>query len=372
MSSLIPFFEQVAKSATILLDDVVVLAKPALSRIGDTALAAKMAAASAADDTLPLAKTAMKKATAVVVDDTAVSSDQLSEGGIAQHREYAVWRKIVAGSLMNKVLILVVIMVTGAVAPVVPHVMLAFGAAYLAFEGAHKAMEYAHSLRSFARRWRGLAPVHQGHGAAEHEAAATIQRQLPAFIDRFLGSDPKERSVLVDLILLDAILSTEILLVANGTLGEVGLAMQAFALGIVGAGTTLGVYGIVLLIIRVDNVAGYFANPENRFYLPALSKGMMQSLPYLLKVIGVVGTVAMLGVAGEVALHMLPSTAEALGAKDAAQSMHHVIQAFPDVLSFLPFGAETAVFMSTGLVIGLVLISLAGMSKRLARKRPCK
>lgn len=371
MSSLPVFFEQVLKTSSILLDDVVVLAKPALSRIGDTAFAAKMAAASAADDTLPLAKAAMKKAGAVVVDDTAVSSDQLNEASIAQHREYAIWRKIVVGSLSNKAIIQIVIMVTGAVAPVVPHIMLAFGAAYLAYEGAHKLMEYFHHIYNWGRSVLGLAAPgpHQEPKLPEVAGEATTPNfKLPAFIDRFLGQDPKERAVLTDLILLDAILSTEILLVANGTLGEVDVLMQAMALALVGLGTTLGVYGIVLLIIRADNVAGYFANPASRFSMPNLARRMMLGLPYVLKVIGVVGTTAMLGVAGDVMAHLLPQTLDAAGSPDAAHSLHAVFDAIPHALSFLPFGAEMLGSITAGLAGGAVLIGAHTASATLVRR----
>lgn len=367
MSSLPLFFEQVAKNATILLDDVVVLAKPALSRVGDAVGAAKMAAASAADDTLPLAKTAMKKASAVVVDDTAVSSDQLNEASIAQHREYAVWRKIIAGSLVNKVVIQTVIMITGAVAPIIPQLMLAVGGAYLAYEGAHKIFEYAHALRNAFRKWRGLPPTSSAHGQ-EHPVAAEISSasrfKIPSFIDRFLGQDPKERAVLTDLILLDAILSTEILLVANGTLGEVGALMQAMALALVGLGTTLGVYGIVLLIIRADNIAGYFADPASRFRLPALANGIHATLPHLLKVVGFIGTTAMLGVAGDVTAHLLPSAFEGVGAIQLGQDVHHAFKAMPQALGFLPFGAEMISSMTTGLAVGVLLLSVHSLIRR--------
>lgn len=371
MSSLIVFFEQVAQSAFILLDDVIVLAKPALSRIGDTATAAKMAAASAADDTMPLAKAAMKKAGAVVVDDTAVSSDQLNEASIAQHREYAVWRKIVAGSLMNKAIIQTVIMVTGAVAPVIPHLMLACGAAYLAYEGGHKMMEYVYHLYNWARARLGYPPVASHHAEeAKAVAAAATKRdyKLPAIIDRFLGQDPKERAILTDLILLDAILSTEILLVANGSLGEVSAWIQAAALAIVGLATTVGVYGIVLVIVRADNVAGYFANPANRFSCPALSTGMMAALPSVLKVIGVIGTTAMLGVAGDVIGHLVPTALTASGAESAAHFAHSVFEGLAYALDILPFGAETVRSMLVGFVGGLILIGIANSAQKLKRK----
>jgi len=361
MSSLIPFFEQVTKSASILLDDVIVLAKPALSRIGDAATVAKMAAASAADDTLPLTKLAMKKASAVVVDDTAVSSDQLNEASIAQHREYAVWRKIVVGSLVNKVVIQAVIIITGAVAPLIPHLMLACGAAYLAYEGAHKMMEYGVHLTNLARSWRGLPPVASHHEEEAKAVALVVAKReirLPAFIDRFLGQDQKERTVLTDLILLDAILSTEILLVANGTLGDVGAWIQIAALAIVGLGTTLGVYGIVLAIVRADNVAGYFADPASRLYLPRFSTAMMTALPYILKVIGVIGTTAMLGVAGDVVAHQAPAALDGLGVTQAGQAVHSLMEGLPHALGFLPFGAQMLASMLTGFVAGLILIGV--------------
>jgi len=368
MSSLIAYLQQVAAASTILFDDVIALAKPALGRIGDTAMAARMAAASTADDIIPLTKLAIKKAGAVVVDDTAVSSDQLNEGAIAQHREYAVWRKIVVASLVNKVIVQGVIMLTGAVAPVIPQLMLAFGAGYLGFEGAHKMMEYGLYLRNRFRAQRGLSTAKICSNAAPSGPITPSGFKLPAFIDRFLGEDPKERCVLIDLILLDAILSTEILLVANGALGEVGAMMQAIALGIVGAGITMGVYGVVLCIVRVDNVAGYLANPASRFRMPKLAYGMMYALPYLLKVVGIIGTLAMLGVAGDVAAHMLPAALQAMSMPDAAYAAHIATEAVPRALGFLPAGAQMIGSIMTGFIVGICLIGAGRGIQRLMRR----
>lgn len=374
MTSLPAFFEQVALNAAILFDDVIVLAKPAIGRIGDAASAAKVVVASAADDSIALAKPAMKKTAAVVVDDTAVSSSQINAGAIAQHREYAVWSKIVAASLANKVVITGVIMIAGVLMPVLPKIMLAFGGAYLAYEGAHKMVEYVFVLRNKLRALRGLPPLAQHHGAqpkAQAQKEFAPQNGKVGFIGRFLGQEPKERAVLVDLILLDAILSTEILLVANGTLGEVGAWMQAFALVVVGFATTLGVYGVVLAIIRVDNIAGYFAAPDSRLYRPRFAAGLMRALPPALRMIGIIGTIAMLGVAGDVLGHLLPEAFSALSWIALADGFHALSEGLHHALGVLPIGGETFASMTVGLGLGLVMMAVASAAtcavKRLRR-----
>ncbi len=339
------FLEQMGRNAAILADDVVALAKPAIA---------------AADDIAALSKPAISKASAVVVDDTAVCSHQVNESAIAQQREYTVWAKIVGSSLVNKAVLSTVILSAGAVFPLLPQILLGLGGCYLAIEGAHKVHEYAHAIRA---RLRGapqeISPAPEKPVEIKKDEGALAAKKAPSFLDRFWGQDPKERRLLKDLVLLDAILSTEILLVANGLLGGHPLLMQAAAMGIVGVTTTLGVYGAVLGVIRADNVAASLMNPQSKIRLPRVGRGLIRGLPYALRTIGVIGTVAMLGVGGEVLGHLFPQAVTGLGAASLGQALHHGTAAFTHFMGILPAGqllATTSLGLAAG---GLMTSSLA-------------
>ena len=164
------------------------------------------------------------------------------------------------------------------------------------------------------------------------------------------------------MILLDAILSTEILLVANGMLTGKPALLQAATLGIVSAATTLGVYGTVLGIIRADNIATSLCNPKNKLYFPKAGKALMRGLPHALKAIGAIGTIAMLGVGGEVLSHIIPPAMQGIGAAGLGETIHHATTGFTNTLSAIPMGASLAT-AAIGLGAGLIMTTAATLVK---------
>ncbi len=342
---------------SIVFDDIFALSKSAASK------------AISGSEVAGLVKPAVSKAAGVVVDDMTVVSSGVNESEISQDRENAIWCKIVAGSMINKVIVAAIILAAGVTFPILPEILLGLGACYLAFEGTHKIFE---TLEHFKEKIipaskqiednpiKEKAKCSSPGFCAQFMNSALVHRlysPLTAAFNRFLGTHPKERAVLQDLLILDGILSTEILLMANSTLKNVPLDIQVATLGIVGFVITIGVYGIVYAIIRADNLAESLCDPDSAVHCPRIASGILRTLPYALKAISVIGTVAMLGVAGEVAVHLLPKILMGTGLVNASEALAAAFHGFDEALVHaVPTGGKTLAASALGFVAGTILI----------------
>ena len=241
--------------------------------LDDVATIAKLAAASVDDVGLAVGK-AGTKAAGVVIDDTAVTPRYVT--GLAPERELPIIGKIALGSLKNKVLILIGALALSALLPVLITPLLMIGGAYLAFEATEKILEK-------------LLHDHQ------HED------QLLDSID-----DPRELEALqvAGAIRTDFILSAEIMVIALAQLSHFNLAMQAAALALVGLVITVAVYGVVGLIVKLDDIGLHMVGRRNRG-AQAIGSALVHGVPYLLRGLSIVGTAAMLWVGGGILVHGL-------------------------------------------------------------------
>ena len=245
-----------------------------IALLDDVATIAKLAAASVDDVGLAVGK-AGTKAAGVVIDDTAVTPRYVT--GLAPERELPIIGKIAWGSLKNKLLILLqVALLLTAFLKVLIIPLLMIGGTYLAFEATEKIIE---------------AIAHDHH----HED------QLLDAID-----DPKELEALQvsGAIRTDFILSAEIMAIALAELEGNGFWMQAAALAAVGVVITAAVYGVVGLIVKLDDIGLHMVERQNRG-AQAVGKALVHGVPYLLKALSIIGTAAMLWVGGGIILHGL-------------------------------------------------------------------
>jgi predicted DNA repair protein MutK len=194
------------------------MASGLIALLDDVATIAKLAASSL-DDVAGAAGKASTKAAGVVIDDTAVTPRYVV--GLAPERELPIIGKIAVGSLKNKVLILVGALALSALLPMLITPLLMLGGAYLAFEATEKIIEVL---------------LHEH----EHE------EQL---VDAMADPADLEALQVKGAIRTDFILSAEIMVIALSQLGDLGIAMQAAALAAVGLVITVGVYGVVALIV---------------------------------------------------------------------------------------------------------------------------
>jgi predicted DNA repair protein MutK len=296
-----------------------------IALLDDVATIAKLAAASVDDVGLAVGK-AGSKAAGVVIDDTAVTPRYVT--GLAPERELPIIGKIAWGSLKNKLLILLpAALLLAAFLPVLITPLLMIGGTYLAFEATEKIIE---------------ALAHDHH----HED------QLIDAID-----DPKELENLqvAGAIRTDFILSAEIMAIALAELEANGFWMQAAALAAVGVVITAAVYGVVGLIVKLDDIGLHMVERRSRG-AQLVGNALVHGVPHLLKALSVIGTAAMLWVGGGILLHGLEElhvlTAVPHTIHDLANSLSDGVGALEWLLNAL--GAAIAGAIVAAPIVGIV------------------
>ena len=244
-----------------------------IALLDDVAGIVKLAAASV-DDIAGAAGKAGSKAVGVVVDDTAVTPGYAM--GFTPDRELPIVGKIAAGSLRNKFLILLPgALLLSAFAPWAVTPLLMLGGAYLCFEATEKIFE-------------ALTP--DGHGAAPEELA--------------LSSAELEKQKVAGAVRTDLILSAEIMAISLATVSDRPLPIQAAALALIALVITVGVYGVVGLIVKLDDIGLHLVargTPASK----RIGAAMVQAMPRILTALATVGTAAMLWVGGGIIVHGL-------------------------------------------------------------------
>lgn len=294
--------------------------------LDDIAGLANVAAASL-DDAASQAAKAGAKAAGIVIDDAAVTPRYAV--GFAADRELPIIWRIALGSLKNKLLILLpAALVLTLVAPWAIPPLLMIGGVYLCYEGAEKLIE------------RVL--PHAGHG----EAAADGEP---------LDSKALENQKINGAIKTDLILSAEIMAITLASVSEASFGTQAVVMAVVGLGMTAFVYGIVALIVKADDVGVALAK---RRLAPVrlLGRGLVVGMPYFLKLLGAVGTIAMLWVGGGIIVHGFAGYGLA-GLEhvihDLATAGGRVVTMFAAAVEWLVTAGLSAMF---GLLIGAVAV----------------
>ncbi|MDQ1103559.1 putative DNA repair protein MutK [Nocardioides zeae] len=288
--------------------------------LDDVAALARLAAASV-DDVGAAAGRASVKAAGVVVDDTAVTPQYVQ--GVAAERELPIVKRIAIGSLRNKILVILPLaLLLSQFLPWLLTPILMAGGAFLCFEGAEKI-------------WGKVA----GH---DHHAEKTVEA----------GPDA-EKTLVAGAIRTDLILSAEIMVISlNEVADEPFLARLAILL-VVAVGITVLVYGVVALIVKMDDV-GLALAQRSSAVAQKVGTGLVRAMPGLLAAIGVVGTAAMLWVGG----HILLVGADDLGWHAPYEVVHHLEVAVHDALGAVGAVAGWIVNTALSAVVGLVVGAL--------------
>jgi predicted DNA repair protein MutK len=299
-----------------------------LGLLDDVTALAKVAAASI-DDVAGQAAKAGLKAAGAVIDDTAVTPNYVT--GFTADRELPIVWRIAAGSVRNKLLILLpAALALSFFAPWAITPLLALGGAYLSFEGAEKVFE-------------AVFP-HQAHAEA-HDLEPAVSDPAMLETARINGA-----------IQTDFILSAEIMTIALGTLPEsLPFWEKAAVLAVVGIGITLLVYGAVALIVKADDIGLAMARKAKTGAGRATGRGILIAMPWVMRILSVVGTAAMIWVGGGIFIHGL--------AEFGLPQVDHLIEsiAHPVAEAVGAFGAELVTIVGDGifgLLLGLVLIPL--------------
>ncbi|AWB48436.1 DUF808 domain-containing protein [Gemmobacter aquarius] len=300
-----------------------------LALLDDVAAIAKVAAASV-DDIAGAAAKAGAKAAGVVIDDAAVTPKYVH--GFEADRELPIIWRIARGSLKNKLVILLpVALLLANFAPWAVTPLLMIGGAYLCFEGAEKL-------------YHALVP------AKDHAVEADFDTKDPAHL---------EEEKVAGAIKTDFILSAEIMTIALAAIPDSNFWTEAITLAIVGTVITVGVYGAVALIVKMDDLGLHMAATGRTGAGRAFGRGLVKAMPGFMSVLSTIGTAAMLWVGGNIITHGL----DVLGWPWIYDSIHHLAEVAAHATPVLPgvlAWAVTATFDGAfGVILGLLLIPVA-------------
>src|SRR4051812_31390229 len=307
-----------------------------IALLDDVATIAKLAASSL-DDVAGAAAKASTKAAGVVIDDTAVTPRYAT--GLAPQRELPIIGKIAWGSLKNKIAILLpVAVLLTAFAPFLVTPLLMIGGAYLAFEATEKILEKL---------------LHEN----EHE------EQL---VDAMGDPGELEKMQVKGAIRTDFILSAEIMAIALASLEHLTLTTTAIALAVVAVAITIGVYGVVALIVKLDDIGLHMAERRTAA-TRAFGNALVHIVPKLLTGLSAIGTAAMLWVGGGILVHGLDDMHVLEGVPNSIHDLAHAAASMAGPASAL---VEWAVNAIGGAVVGLLIGGLIALVVRQVTSHP--
>lgn len=268
------------------------------------------------DDVAAMSKVAGKKTAGILGDDLAVNAEKAS--GFLASRELPVLWTITKGSFLNKAIILPLAFLLSSLAPVVVNLILICGGFYLAYEGVEKIYEYL-----FHRK-----------GSASHEG-------------RDKKTAPSEKKKIRSAIITDFILSVEIIIIALGTVIDQDLGVQIPVVTLIALVATVGVYGIVALIVRMDDFGFKLIrlNERENSISDHIGRFLVNALPWVIKSLGVIGTLALLLVSGGIFMHNF-------------EFLHHFLEPLPSI---------TGEFIA-GLIGGSIALLVVSLFKRILKK----
>ncbi|WNZ65169.1 DUF808 domain-containing protein [Myxococcus sp. MxC21-1] len=236
--------------------------------------------ASLLDDIAAMTKVATRKTAGVLGDDLALNAQQVS--GVSADRELPVVWAVAKGSMVNKAILVPAALAISALAPWAITPLLMLGGAFLCFEGFEKV---AHKFL---------------HG--KEEQAAQKQERINAVADPSVDLVAMEKDKIKGAIRTDFILSAEIVVISLGTLTAATFGMQVAVLTGIALLMTVGVYGLVAGIVKLDDAGLYLMKAEGGLKR-SLGQGILATAPYLMKGLGIVGTAAMFMVGGGILTH---------------------------------------------------------------------
>lgn len=227
------------------------------------------------DDVAGMAKIATKKTAGILGDDLAVNAEKST--GFLASREIPVLWAITKGSFINKLIIVPVTLLLNIFFPVAIKIILVLGGFYLAYEGVEKIVAYLFHRKK---------PVHVA-------AVEVIRDDIAA-----------EKAKVKSAIFTDFILSIEIVIIALSATLESSMMVQIFTVSVVSIVATIGVYGIVALIVRMDDIGFQLIKRSGeKGILNSIGVVMVKALPVIIKILAFVGTAALILVSGGIFLH---------------------------------------------------------------------
>lgn len=289
------------------------------------------------DDIALMTKLAAKKTAGVLGDDLALNAQQVS--GVSANRELPVVWAVAKGSFVNKVILVPAALLISAFVPWGVTVLLMIGGAYLCFEGVEK----------LTHRWL--------HDAPDEQERA---ERLRAMADQNVDVVAMEKDKVKGAIRTDFVLSAEIIVISLGIVAAQPFLNQVLVLSLIAVAMTVGVYGIVGGIVKLDDAGLYLSKRQDAGAvgnaIRAIGRGLVAFAPWLMKGLSIVGTIAMFLVGGGILVHALAP-------------LHHLIQ------SVTPSGFIGSIVGQlgnaiVGIVTGAIVLAAVMAFQKLRGKKP--
>ncbi|MBI0398521.1 DUF808 domain-containing protein [Cyclobacterium marinum] len=273
------------------------------------------------DDVATMSKVAAKKTAGILGDDLAVNAEKSS--GFIASREIPVLWAITKGSLKNKIIILPAAFLLSAFLPKIITIVLLLGGLYLAYEGAEKVYEFL--------------------AGKKHHETKVVQKNPTK--EEVLAS---EKGKIKSAIFTDFILSVEIVIIALGTVIQEVIWVQILVVSFIAILATAGVYGIVAVIVRMDDfglkLIAY--NEQDNSISDYMGRFLVNALPIVIKGLSIIGTIALMLVAGGIFSHNI-------------DFFHHLMPDFPGILK------EFLVGLAVGAVVFIVVSAVLSIWKKI-------
>jgi len=234
------------------------------------------------DDVSLMTKVAAKKTAGVLGDDLALNAQQVT--GVRANRELPIVWAVAKGSLRNKLILVPAALLISVIAPWLITPLLMVGGAFLCYEGAEK---LAHKF------------LHGGAEASKEDVRAAVQ--LKSKEERLAF----ERDKIKGAVRTDFILSAEIIAITLGTVASASFTQQVVVLAIIAVVITAAVYGLVAGIVKLDDLGVYLTERASSL-AKSIGRGILWAAPYLMKLLSIVGTIAMFLVGGGILTHGIP------------------------------------------------------------------
>jgi uncharacterized protein len=286
------------------------------------------------DDVAVLSKVAAQKTSGVLGDDLALNAQQVT--GVQADREIPVVRAVAMGSFVNKAILVPAALAISALAPWAVTPLLMIGGAFLCYEGFEK---LAHRL------------MHRHEEDEEHHRELTR-----ALVDPAADMVAFEKEKIKGAVRTDFVLSAEIIAITLGTVADRDFLTQALVLTGIAVAMTVGVYGLVAGIVRLDDLGLYLSRRAARM-AQACGRAIMVAAPWLMKTLSVVGTAAMFLVGGGILVHGVPP-------------LHHGIEHLTRNLPGMAGALSSALLEGlSGVAAGAVVLAAVLLFRRAAGRR---
>ena len=289
------------------------------------------------DDVALMSKMAAKKTAGVLGDDLALNAQQVT--GVRADREIPIVWKVAKGSFVNKLILVPLALLISVIAPWLINPLLMLGGLFLCYEGVEKVL---HTIM--------------------HKKPTTSEEAKAEFDSEELDLANFEKEKVKGAVRTDFILSAEIVVISLGTVATASLMTKVSVLSIIAVVMTIGVYGLVGMIVKIDDL-GLYLTKQTTSFKQTIGRGLLAFAPILMKLLSIVGTIAMFLGGGGIINHTIPL-------------LHHLTENTVDHVETIPavgniIGALTPTLINfgIGLVAGAIVLLIMSLIQKMWPKK---